>query len=997
MNGQGNSAFINFLIMFKMVNAKEVETSTNKMGTAMEQLKNRILKTAGTIMITAPTFMLLRNILFGITGAIQESWKVFYDFEKEMGRVATATQGTSKDLDDMRRAAINFSAGASRGFKEAATAMYVLGSAGFSVKEQIAGLKPIMNLTIGSMGNVEETAKAVAGAYNIYKDSLGDAMSEQEKFLKITDTMAYVFTREQVEVEDLATAFSYVGAAGNLMNIDFDTLTATIGFLNTNLVAGSKAGTSFFRVLTEIASKPMELQNIGIAIDPDAPLQVVDVIRQLHEIYGTTINDVKTLKTLTDTFGQIGAKAAITLIKKYDDWSDAINRSKDEGKGFGEQIRKTFEDTLPGAMEKFGSAWKANVVNAFEATKDPMKNIVSFMGEFLQQTAETYNNILGIKSNLELISKLEDDKSNRKKVDRKLDITNVATSATPFASQVGTISGAIKFFNLEDSILNLFNAVKDKFEDGVAFVRKQHVLEEKILETLAIAASTFNVISMSKVGKTATDAKVEQLKTGNLNPSVMPFGQDKSSRSDMERKMAKSMGIETSEDRFDAERKAIMEVYDVQKQKVKSLEQEFKYNVMITKGVEGSKVSYEKISDTIETMNAKIKIHNDGIKGGMLSEEQKAKSMLKQIDIMDVIKGNYDSMSMASSKLNSLESDRNNIIKERNSMLIEQLKILQEYNQGLKDTFKDSLKGTLAGGDFTLFKDMQDKVKEQQQDAFATALTDKAFASGGFGDQLATAMGVQTLAMKDIFSKAKTPMEKHVSDLAMILNQHVQNFAIAAKGGTPGGVGADTMNQASDLLSKFGGTGTQLSKADALSKASTESRMAASLGKSQSKAYSSSMGASGGGTSGMTMAGAAKFAGGALGIYGGVQGLHGLDNNASRGKPVASTIQGAASGAAVGIAAGAMMGAALGPIGMALGAVYGLAMGMKAPKKWREVTVQEEMKEVATRIDVSNKELQMVNRNLVALRQEITYILPSSAYLSERGDVVSEYSINRRR
>ncbi len=105
------------------------------------------------------------------------------------------------------------------------------------------------------------------------------------------------------------------------------------------------------------------------------------------------------------------------------------------------------------------------------------------------------------------------------------------------------------------------------------------------------------------------------------------------------------------------------------------------------------------------------------------------------------------------------------------------------------------------------------------------------------------------------------------------------------------------------------------------------------------------------------------------------------------------TLQGGIGGlfGAAGVnAAGEAVGAGL--LSSSLIPVIGLLLGIGSlifsltrsqPKFSREET-QEQTKQIGSRIDITNKQLEFVNRNLVALRQEITFILPESAFFSER-------------
>jgi len=87
-----------------------------------------------------------------------------------------------------------------------------------------------------------------------------------------------------------------------------------------------------------------------------------------------------------------------------------------------------------------------------------------------------------------------------------------------------------------------------------------------------------------------------------------------------------------------------------------------------------------------------------------------------------------------------------------------------------------------------------------------------------------------------------------------------------------------------------------------------------------------------------------------------------------------------------GLASGALpMLAGLGPVGwIAAGALLigGMIMGNKHlnfVERTKETT-----KSITSKIDISNKELSWVNRNLVSLRQELSYIMQDSYYFREK-------------
>jgi hypothetical protein len=89
----------------------------------------------------------------------------------------------------------------------------------------------------------------------------------------------------------------------------------------------------------------------------------------------------------------------------------------------------------------------------------------------------------------------------------------------------------------------------------------------------------------------------------------------------------------------------------------------------------------------------------------------------------------------------------------------------------------------------------------------------------------------------------------------------------------------------------------------------------------------------------------------------------------------------------------------LAPIGIALNLI-GMALQMFGGKKSKEDSTQTQTTEnrLSSKIDVTNKNLEIINRNLIGMRNDIrTYILPQSAYWSTKDSLDDEFSLSARR
>lgn len=152
-------------------------------------------------------------------------------------------------------------------------------------------------------------------------------------------------------------------------------------------------------------------------------------------------------------------------------------------------------------------------------------------------------------------------------------------------------------------------------------------------------------------------------------------------------------------------------------------------------------------------------------------------------------------------------------------------------------------------------------------------------------------------------------------------------------------------------------------------------------------------GISGGGASGGTfMQNMGSAAGGVMSVVGFGMGLAQSYKAKGTGNVLGGAMNLGMSGAMAGMAVGGPIGAV---IGGAIGATVGAIQGgkSKTTEEWETTTNQ-----ITSRIDVTNKQLQIVNRNLIGLRTEIkTFMMPTSSYFSEKDSLESNFAVSARR
>lgn len=267
---------------------------------------------------------------------------------------------------------------------------------------------------------------------------------------------------------------------------------------------------------------------------------------------------------------------------------------------------------------------------------------------------------------------------------------------------------------------------------------------------------------------------------------------------------------------------------------------------------------------------------------------------------------------------------------------------INSFSKGLEDGMAGGL-AKLLGGDSTL-DEFGDSITKTYKDAILGSVAQDAVSELFGGTGLGQAFGSQILGLKDIFNRKPT------------------NLYEAGKFGVEDG----GKKAALEMKTKIEEGGK---------KAAQDMSSATSGGKS-----------GGVGGSSMTANDIAKGVGGV--INAGLVGYSAYKNAGGGGRGMAAGWLGGA-GSLVATIPG-------------YEAVGGLMMvaSMMFSKKQKETqkTVETELKNIATKIQVSNKELQVVNRNLVALRNEKTFILPESAYFSSKlGNIEDAFSVHSSR
>ena len=280
------------------------------------------------------------------------------------------------------------------------------------------------------------------------------------------------------------------------------------------------------------------------------------------------------------------------------------------------------------------------------------------------------------------------------------------------------------------------------------------------------------------------------------------------------------------------------------------------------------------------------------------------------------------------------------VLKLENELVEEQLQAWMDIVNVVKDELAGGIQGILSGtGSLT---DM------------LTTISDKFV-------KMALDQIVQEIVMQPVLDTAVATFGSHVQTFDAAVNR--MSGGVGGGGGGGGGAGG-AMGMAAGGIGLLGTVGAAFKKSPKAAMELPGGGFADASGKAIPK----------------KLHGAGSLGGNALGALGVA--------SAGYGAYQAGVAGGPAKGAISGILGGAMAGAMFGPVGAviggAIGGIAGLIGGMKTTKT-TDIQEQTDTIKISSKIDITNRELKILNRNMVGLRRGFEgWVMQQSFYLRQR-------------
>ena len=973
----------------------ELAKLNKTMGTNYKSIENSTLammKLAARAVLVIPIWMAMRTAWMVLINAIGQGIQFWKEYETQLTEVGIASNATKAQLTILGESILTFSTIYGISASKALEAAKIFAQQGLTIKETIDMTRVAM---IGSQvlgEDVTTVAESLTAAIRSYNIPMQESLTIVDKWMNVQKEFA-------ITSKDLAEGMKTAGATASAFGISVDEFNGHMtAMIEVTRKSGSEAGNAlqmiYTRLLTTARPAIQTIANVPVFQDKTgkAVMETTNIFRNANDVLDDLatawvgLSEAEKIELATQVGSRRQATPFIALMENYN-------------RGLLAQIT---------SLTAAGTALKA-----YEQKQGTVAVRTLQMQNAWLQLSQTISQTKPWAILLDWIGNVADGLTgliNKKAALQKMMLGNIIEDVTKL--------------DIEDARAKSYNKLLE-LEKEFSQVGKDPIFLDKIKKSLAeLSATPIRPIELRVVDREVLDARQQLV---DLKAELEAIEWDKST--------------------FKSSKFSIFPPKELQSRFQKLLGKENKIYLEIetrTKTIKADKVVEEaeakrkKDAEDLIKQNEAYNTQLDENEKQLVQRVTKRSSILKalgateeqillyQLQQYEAAKGTVDE-EVRQLKVTGLRADAE----------LEVLNRLKEQKDIMAGMFKTGFNNLFeTGGGFG--KAINEGLTKSYRDTVSTGLADMVNATG-IGD----IFGASIVNMQNIFTGFKDKIaSSHLLGITkgseLIIRAHQIGMSTGAMklqgdlayGMSGGRIGPPTQN-AFNTLSQTGIAGWSGSQATQYT-GGNFSPFTYVSDYGTSKGYgigsTSNYGVTGG-RIGPPRKPQTGFRGNVVGAIGqsAMTGYSAYQSaragGVSQGQSIASGVLTGASGLAI---AGGALGMAAGQFGLAMGSGMGLmgsvgvglaaipiagwialgigaigvALGMFGGKRSKQESSQTSTTEnrVASKIDISNKNLEIINRNLLGLKSAIeTYMLPSSAYFAEKRGLEDNFSLHMRR
>jgi TP901 family phage tail tape measure protein len=912
------------------------------------------------VLIVVPLWMLMRNVMMGFLSSIQEGAKFLIEFESAMAQIRIVGKGTEEDYKRLGNTILAFSSNYGIAATEALKAAKIFSQQGLTINQVIDMTRTSMIASAVLGKDVASVAEDLTSAVRAYNTPMEDSLSIVDKWMAVQKNFA-------VTASDLADATKKAGATASSFGISYNKLLGdTTAIIEVTRKTGGEAGNAlqmmYTRLFTTGAKAVQEIAKVPIYQDRagKATYQNTNIFRSASDVIDdmasswNKLSESEKIEMAVSIGSRRQATPFIALMNNYNRSLEAqvvaLTSAGDALTSFN-----ILQDTTKVKITQMQNTWAIFATtlgdtSSFKFVIDSVKNLAE--GLIFLANATDYVALKLRQQNQAQIDATSVDISRLKSI-KDLNELETKLLANPteknkiLLSKVQTTRESILASNPELANMDVKSAqykiIKLEVERDRA-IEIATLQKAQDVDKMSIGGALSVLSPIGGSNARASFKAYEELikKYGSLAKAKQAI--DKGIEDEIKSRMAQSNVLTLL---GEADEAKIQQGLEEDLRKYKEIEEEVKFiaSIMKDRGYSEQQIleweikQYEtngKLEKSIDAQNKKRQLSYELIKS--INDEIKAQSDVLEKSISDtILSWEKGAISIKQGFQNIGDTIRNSFmssISEGLSTNIINSSGIGQMFGGLNVNLKSMLSGQggISGGiENGAYKGTYNGVK----DALAISGVNKAVWSGGRGSS-ANGWTMPGFGAQGFFTQPMSGEYQYLN---------------AAKGG----------NYQSGYGKVVNGKWVPYT---GVNKGQVYGGIAASALTGYS-AYQSSGGGMGAGIA--TGVGSLALMGASMGFAG------------------AAATGGAAAGALV----------AMPWLLPVLGVALLMGASMFGGKKQTSTQVSTQENAISSKIQISNKQLELVNRNLVAMRTDIrTYILPQSAAFSMKsGNIEDEYSV----
>jgi len=306
-------------------------------------------------------------------------------FDETMSGVRATSNATAAEFQALRGAAIQMGGSTVFSATEVGGAMVELGKAGFSAKQQLAGIGGVLDAAAAS-------GEDMASVSTVMVDTLGGFKMAAASATHVADGLARVANETTAGIGDLGESMKYVAPVAASVGMTFDQTAASFQVLAESGIKGSMAGTALRGVLVDMQAPnkvvQKQMDDMGLSFR-DASGKMLPFSTNIDRLRAKLekMPRSKADKFLKDLFGSQQITAARAFLDAGSEGLDKLTREIAGANGEAKKMASTMTDNLAGDVESLTGALESAAITISDMFRPQFRAAVGEMQAWVSSDA----------------------------------------------------------------------------------------------------------------------------------------------------------------------------------------------------------------------------------------------------------------------------------------------------------------------------------------------------------------------------------------------------------------------------------------------------------------------------------------------------------------------------------------------------------------------------------------------------------------------------------